>query len=112
MSFFYKKKIASIPYPYPLSWVALCQVCNIMTVIGLFHVVRLKYNLAIFVCLSVACIIITFVINCFLLTERKYKNLTEKHKDEKHKTIKGWGVFLYVIGSVFLYVFTMAQQIR
>jgi len=36
-------------------------------------------------------------------------NMFEKYKNEKYKKLKGWGVFLYLISSVFLYFYTIAK---
>ncbi|MBR7014433.1 MAG: hypothetical protein IKI07_06190, partial [Prevotella sp.] len=38
----------------------------------------------------------------FLLTEKKYQELTEKYKNEKHKKMKGWGVFFYLVFSILI----------
>ena len=48
-----------------------------------------------------------FVINLFLLTNKKYLALKERWKDETHRTLKGWGVVLYTVGSLALFIFAL-----
>ena len=109
ISAFYDKKVYSPPFAYSITWVSFPQTCNIITVINLFcFIVKLKYDFHLIILLACYFIVIitTFVINGFLLTEKKYKELIKRYKNEKHKKIKGWGVFLYVICSMFLFVYT------
>ena len=46
-------------------------------------------------------------LSLFLTNKKKFIKLSEKYKDEKNSKLKGWLVFLYVIGSVVLYFVTM-----
>ena len=43
-----------------------------------------------------------------LLTEKKYQELTEKYKNEKHKKLKGWGVFFYLVSSFVVWMICTA----
>ena len=52
-------------------------------------------------------IIITGIFSLFVINKKKFIALSEKYKDEKNSKLKGWLVFLYVIGSVALYFGTM-----
>ncbi|GEM_PF-3287033 len=38
--------------------------------------------------------------------EDRYQNIIDNHKDEKHSTLKGWLVFLSLIGSFALWMTT------
>ncbi len=38
--------------------------------------------------------------------EDRYQNIIDNHKDEKHSTLKGWLVFLSIIGSFALWMTT------
>ena len=51
-------------------------------------------------------IIATGVLSLFL-DEKKYKELSEKYKNEKNSKLKGWLVFSYVISSVILFFVSM-----
>ena len=85
--------------------ISYCETMNILTIIFAFHLFYKNQHYLI-LCV-IAIIIFLYVINtCLLLTEKKYKRLIEYYKDEKHKKLKGWGVFLYVVGSIFLAIYT------
>lgn len=49
-----------------------------------------------------AIIFITSILS-FFLNKKKYEELVEKYKDERNSKLKGWLVFLYIIGSVTLF---------
>lgn len=51
-------------------------------------------------------IIITTILS-FFLKRKKYEELAEKYKNEKNSKLKGWLVFLYLVGSVILYFVSM-----
>jgi hypothetical protein len=54
--------------------------------------------------------IIIYGINYFAtLTTNKYEKLVEKYKDEKHKTLKGWGILLYMVGSLALLIVSLLE---
>lgn len=38
--------------------------------------------------------------------EDRYQNIIDNHKDEKHSTLKGWLVFLSIIGSFAIWMTT------
>ena len=44
--------------------------------------------------------VLAAILSLFFINRKKYEELVEKYKDEKHKKIKGWLVFLYCIGSI------------
>jgi hypothetical protein len=76
---------------------------NVLIFIQVFcFIVNVKFEI-IFVIIPLY--IILYGINYFiLLTEPKYNELAEKYKDEKHKKLKGWGVLLYLIGSLVVWL--------
>ena len=49
-------------------------------------------------------VFVLMFINFRLFTKQKYKSLKSKYKNEKHKTLKGYGVLLYEIGSFALII--------
>ena len=57
--------------------------------------------------------LITIVLTCFcilsipFIRKKKYKELEEYYKDEKHSKLKGWLVFLFAIGSVALFIISI-----
>lgn len=57
--------------------------------------------------------LISIVLTCFcilsipFIRKKKYKELEEYYKDEKHSKLKGWLVFLFAIGSVILFVISI-----
>ncbi|SKC56460.1 hypothetical protein SAMN06298215_1698 [Bacteroidales bacterium WCE2008] len=52
-------------------------------------------------------VLIVVAILSFTLKEKKFKELREKYKNETHKKLKGWLVFLYIIGTLFLYIVSL-----
>jgi len=89
-------------------WVTLLQLGNILTMIDIYQIYTnstIKYNYTVLV-FSIT-IPLTIINTFFLLTEKKYKWMFEHYKEEKYKKLKGWGVFLYIIGSIFLFGYTM-----
>ncbi len=52
-------------------------------------------------------VFIIVAILSFTLKEKKFKELQEKYKNETHKKLKGWLVFLYIIGTLFLYIVSL-----
>lgn len=65
----------------------------------IFSLFGLKFSLIMLY--TVAIIFIVFAI--IFASEKKYKELEKKYADERHKKIKGWLVFLFIIMSVILY---------
>ena len=104
-SWYYRKIEPSTPYIWVCGQVTGCEVFNIMTLINVYHLINHStYNFEI---VFIPILIIVAMVNIFvLLTQKKYEFLIEHYKDEKHKKLKGWGVFLYVISSLFLFLFT------
>jgi hypothetical protein len=102
-----KRKIDKAPQIYSTGWVTLGQLCNILLIIRILCFIfnlNLEYNSKISV--GIISLLIYSINSFFLLTKKKYEKLAEKYKNEKHRKIKGWGVFLYLVGSVFLLVYT------
>jgi hypothetical protein len=103
LSYYIKRKVDKHPLIYTTGWVTLGQSCNIITIVTLFcFIFDIKYDFkTIWTCL----VIIVYLINDrFLLTYKKYEKLSEIYKDEKHKKLKGWGVFSYIIVSILLFI--------
>ncbi|MDR1347226.1 MAG: hypothetical protein LBJ63_02180 [Prevotellaceae bacterium] len=103
----YKKLDKKEPYIWACGWITLSQSCNIMTIITLYYIINnTKYD---FKSVWITTFIVVCCINILLLTRKKYEKLQIYYKDEKHKTIKGWGVFLYVILSLLLFGYVMIK---
>lgn len=100
---YFQKVDPKMPWIWAFGWVSFCQTGNVLTLIDVYQIfTNSTYNyeswiwpIAIFIS----------IINMFLLTEKKYNRLVEHYKEEKNKKIKGWGVFLYVLGSLFIYIY-------
>ena len=101
-----KRKIDKDPRVYSSNWVSFGEICNILIVIQLFlFLLEIKCKI-LFV--AIPLYIIIYVMNYFvLLTTKKYENLLEKYKDETHKTLKAWGVVLYLVGSLALFIVSL-----
>lgn len=97
-SWYIVHKVDRTPRVYSTHWVSVGQTSNVITLISfLFFYLNIKVEfLSIFFPIH---IIHCWLNYSFLLTEKKYQELTEKYKNEKHKKIKGWGVFFYLIFS-------------
>jgi hypothetical protein len=97
------KRVDSAPRIYSTNWVSFGQVCNILSFIQILcFIINVKFEM-IFVLIPLY--IVIYGINYFfLLTDKKYEKLLEIYKYEKHKRIKGWGVFLYLIGSLVIWL--------
>jgi hypothetical protein len=101
-SVYIHKKIDKHPRIYACGWTSFSQLCNMLSVVLLFcFVFNLKYDFKIIILTLTIGIYVTNYF--FLLTEKKYKELTKKYKEEKNKKLKGWLVFLYIFGSLLLY---------
>jgi len=48
-------------------------------------------------------LIVICVLNLFIMTQKKYLELSERWKDEKHKKLKGWLVVGYIVLSLVLF---------
>ena len=48
--------------------------------------------------------IVAVILSFLFINKKKYKELEEKYKDEKHRKLKGWLIFLYLICSLVLYI--------
>jgi hypothetical protein len=51
---------------------------------------------------GIIAVIIT-TLSAFFINKKKYAELEEVYKNEKHSKLKGWLVFLYIIASVILF---------
>lgn len=104
---FYKQD-KKAPYLAAGVWVTMCQVWNITAIITIYHIIYNTTYDFVFVFIPIFLILCLFN-GLFFLTKNKYDKLVISYKDEKHKKIKGWGVFLYVISSILLWVFVMIK---
>jgi accessory gene regulator protein AgrB len=94
------------PYIWAFGWISSCQLGNILTITGIYQIfTNTTLDNDKLLVWSIA-IPLSIVNMFFMTTEKKYKWLVEHYKDEKNKKIKGWGVFLYVIGSMLAFGFT------
>jgi hypothetical protein len=104
----YQKLDKKEPYIWARTWVSICQAWNILTIITVYHIINnTKYD---FKPVFFSIFIVIHITNTFVfLRKKKYLDLQMYYKNEKHKTIKGWGVFLYVILSIFLFGYVMIK---
>jgi len=56
----------------------------------------------------VAIVVVFSVLSLFFINKKKYNELEERYKDEKHSKLKGWLVFLYFIGSIASFFISMS----
>ena len=97
-SWYIVHKVDRTPRIYSTHWVSFGQTSNVITLIcPLCYCLNIKVEF-LFIFFPI------HIIHCwlnysFLLTEKKYQELTEKYKNEKHKKLKGWGVFFYLLSS-------------
>jgi len=93
------------PHLAPRAWVTLCQACNILAIIETYIIIsNIKFDIKNFKYTWIPICITLYLANTFFfLTKNKYKELTIRYKDEKHKKLKGWGVFLYVLLSILMW---------
>ena len=68
---------------------------------AMFHFVPDKHF---YLAYGIVSVIIIFFISRKYDTEEKYLSLCKKYEHEKHATLKGWLVFLYVVFSISLMV--------
>ena len=56
----------------------------------------------------VAVVILFFIgMSFFFVSEKKYKELEEHYKNEKHSKLKGWFVFTFCISSWILFIIVL-----
>jgi len=80
--------------------VSSCQAFNSITLLSImFFLIEVELTKIIIIFTG----LIFVIINLFILDKNKYIELSEKWKDEKFKTLKGWLVFLYVLISLVLF---------
>lgn len=80
--------------------VSACQSFNTIALfLVLFSLIDIKLTQTAIILIGVFFVII----NLFLYDKKKYNKLSEQWKDEKHKTLKGWLVFAYVVASLVLF---------
>ena len=102
-SWYLKYKIDTQPRVYSAHWVCVGTTSNLMTFIQIFcYFINIKFELLL---LLLPIHAMNYWINySFLLTDRKYKELEKKYKKEKFKKIKGFGVILYLISSLIIWI--------
>ena len=54
-----------------------------------------------------AVVIIFGIVSLFFINKKKFKELEEHYKDEKHRKLKGWLVFAWVISSIALFAVSL-----
>jgi len=54
-----------------------------------------------------AVLLVSYVLNLFIMSEKKYLQLSEQWKDEKYKKLKGWLIFSYILLSFVLFFVSM-----
>jgi hypothetical protein len=99
---YYKRKIDTSPNVYACGWVCAAQLFNILTIINIYQI----FTNAIFdkAILVWGIAIPIYFVNYFIFfTKQKYKWMVEYYKNEKHRKLKGWGVFLYVSVSILVF---------
>lgn len=74
---------------------------TLATVAGYYF--HFRINLSYKLCMVITAFVLLFI-NSILFTEKKFKSLKSRYKNEKHKTLKGYGVLLYEIGSFVLWI--------
>ena len=85
---------------YGIGVVSLCMVGKILAIISVYlSFSDLKLTPTIAGVVSV----VVFVLNTFIMNEKKYFQLSERWKNEKYKKLKGWLVFSYIILSVVIF---------
>lgn len=118
--YLWTKKYPKIPIPKGrLSWItvgldAVCflsfvQIFNLITLWCLFFSSLFPHSVSGIILVSIA--IFVFIFNTFFFNEKKLHKCEEKWKNELKKTniLKGWGVFLYVIGSFVLFLYALGS---
>ena len=107
-SWYQKHRRLTAPWDQSLvvsvSSVTSAQWFNLMTlatVVGYYF--HFRINLIYILCMLVTGFVLLFI-NSRLFTEKKFKSLKSRYKNEKHKTLKGYGVLLYEIGSFVLWI--------
>jgi hypothetical protein len=87
-------------YIYGNGVVSSCQAFNTISLISVL-LTFFEYKLSKEIIIST--IAFYFILNLFLNTKNKFNLLSERWKEEKHKTLKGWLVFAYVVASLVLF---------
>lgn len=101
---FYQKLDSKTPYIWAFGALSFCQLCNVLTIIGIFQTIHGKNILSI-PNLSMKIGIPLGVFNMlFVTTEKKYRWLIEKYKNEENRTLKGWFVISYVTISILTFL--------
>ena len=98
---FYQKVDPKMPYIWAFGVLQFCQLCNILTLVGIYDIftgVNLASEPKTFVW-KIAFPLSVFNV-FFVMTEKKYKWLIERYKNEAHKKLKGWLVILYIVGTL------------
>ena len=100
-----KKHPHFISQSFPVSGVTGAMWFNILTLVT---IIGYYYNFKVHILYMVPVGLILLLINSSLFTEKQYKYLESKYKVERKKTLKGYGVGLYLIGSIILYVIVLS----
>ena len=73
----------------------------------IFYLFNMRYTKTAVFLVALPLILVDFWITFFVPKERKmkkFKELEERYKNERHKKLKGWLIFLYFIGTLVLAV--------
>jgi len=101
---YYQRVDKKEPYIWAWNGISFSQTCNVLTFITLYHIIKgIEYD---FVIVGISIYVTIYFLNIFVfLPIRKYKEMGKWKKDEKYRTLKGWGVFLYILLSMLVFGF-------
>ena len=101
---YYQRVDKKDPYIWAWGGISLSQTCNVLTFITLYHIIKgIEYD---FVIVGISIYVTIYFLNIFLfLPIKKYKEMGKWEKNEKYRTLKGWGVFLYILLSMLVFGF-------
>lgn len=73
----------------------------------ILHVFQHELTETIIIIVVIPFILLDALFSIFLNNEKKYIQLDNYYKNEKYSQLKGWLVFLYIVGSFVLYIVSM-----
>lgn len=78
--------------------------CIILAILAfLFRLLSIEINVRLFAGIMG----VILVLSVFFISKKKYKQLEIKYKNEKNKKLKGWLVFLFIIGSFIMSIISV-----
>lgn len=89
-------------------WVLMATFCLITLSIAvpIFHIFDMEFTKSAIILVVIPFILLDIWTTFFLSEKRKiaiFKQLEKRYKNEPHKTLKGWLVALYAVGTLVLY---------